>query len=262
MFLLTEAELSSAISLKNISVIDVLFYKSRNESINIFNLELDFYEDIIPLITSTLECKPILTHRKKYIGLDNDYIIDIPINNNHDINKGATITAGTAGTAGTTGTIGNSNSSVRDPRGISFYLDIEAFNKNSSGQRSYWQSHKLHYSNVYSKSQEIVRVYSRDEATPNIFNPQDVFGTKEEYVITWHASWGGFEICINPQRKACIWRLVINVIEEHQFIDSKVDEVNTWLEKIHKLKSTIKIAKDTNLETSYTEFSDLENATN
>ena len=38
-----------------------------------------------------------------------------------------------------------------------------------------------------------------------------------------------------------------DVIEDNNFIDTKVDVVNTCLEKIHKIKSTIKLAnQDTN----------------
>jgi hypothetical protein len=136
-------------------------------------------------------------------------------------------------------------------------LDIDAFNKNknSSNQKSYWQSRKLHYSNVYVKSQELVRIYSREDSDSNsnrdarsnskIFNPQDVLGCKEEIVICWSVhGMSKFELCISPTKNSekCTWHLVVDVIEDNHFIDSKVDAVNIWLEKIHKIKSTIKIA--------------------
>jgi hypothetical protein len=256
MFLLSESELVSSIPLKTISRIDVSFYKSRNESLNIFNLELDFDENLIPLITSTLECKPVLISRKTYFGMDTDYIIEHPITCNSNLNLGSIL--------------GSILGEYNDYKGRfpSFHLDIDAFNKNknknSSNQKTYWQSRKLHYSNVYVKSQELVRIYSREDSNSNgdarsnskIFNPQDALGCKEEIVIYWSVyGMSKFELCILPNtdvlvnrvsptknNKKCIWHLVVDVIEDNNFIDSKVDAVNIWLEKIHKIKSTIKIA--------------------
>lgn len=246
MFLLSETELIGSIPLKTISRIDISFYKSRNESLNIFNLELDFDENLIPLITSTLECNPVLIGRKTYFGIDSNYIIEHPINCNSK--PGCSL--------GECGGVNNGHFP-------SLYLDIEAFNKNSSNQKTYWQSKKLHYSNVYVKSQELVRIYSREDVNEDsrgnskIFNPQDALGYKEEIVIYWPinglgdiSKCGKFELCISPNEnnqnnqnnKKCILHLVVDVIEDNHFIDSKVDAVNIWLEKIHKIKSTIKIA--------------------
>lgn len=267
MFLLSETELVSSIPLKNISRIDISFYNSRNEFLNIFNLELDFDENLIPLITSILECIPVLICRKTYFGTETDYIIEYPITcNNIDSSNLNSI-------------LGDCNS--EKGRFPSFHLDIDEFNKNSSTQTSYWQSRKLQYSNVYIKSQELVQIYSREDSFENsntdsrhsrhsrhngkIFNPQDTLGCKEEIVIYWEVNntseTSRFELCIpnnknnnnnknknKNKNKKCIWRLVVDVIEDNHFIDSKVDAVNTWLEKIHKIKSTIKIANTNNKE--------------
>ncbi len=241
MFLLSESELVSSIPLKSISRIDIILYTSRNESLNIFNFEMDFDENHIPLITSILECKPNLIHRKIYKGLTRDYIVEYNSYRRENQNK-----------------LGWEYVSGQFP---SFHMDIEAYNKNPhiSRMKTYWQSHSLHYSNVYPKSRDLVKIYSRvdtKEDARNIFNPQDTFGCREETVIHWaipaasanpnNEFDSGFEICIlstgEHNVKKCIWRLVINVIEENHFIDSKVDAVNTWLEKIHKIKSSITIA--------------------
>ena len=260
MFLLSETELISSIPLKTISRIDISFYKSRNESLNIFNLELDFDENIIPLITSTLECKPVLIRRKTYSGMDTDYIIEHSITCNSNLGYN----------------LGYNLGEDADNKGQfpSFYVDIESFNKkqnkNSSNQKSYWQTRKIHYSNVYVKSQELVRIYSREDSDSNgdgdrdrdrdrnkysgsntkIFNLQDTLDCKEEIVIYWLMNGiSKFELCISTKEniKKCIWHLVVDVIEDNHFIDTKVNVVNTWLEKIHKIKSTIKLAnQDTN----------------
>jgi len=255
MFLLSESELVGSIPLKTISRIDVSFYKSRNESLNIFNLELDFDENLIPLITSTLECKPVLISRKTYFGMNTDYIIEHPITCNNNLNLRSDLGSNLVSILGE-----YSDDKGRFP---SFHFDIDAFNKNknknknSSNQKSYWQSRKIHYSNLYVKSQELVRIYSREDSDSNangngdsrsnskIFNPQDALGCKEEIVICWSVHGvSKFELCISPTKnnKKCIWHLVVDVIEDNNFIDSKVDAVNIWLEKIHKIKSTIKIA--------------------
>lgn len=250
MFLLSETELVGSIPLKNISRIDVSFYKSRNESLNIFNLELDFDENLIPLITSTLECKPVLISRKTYFGMDTNYIIEHPIAYNNNLH-------GMCNIGVILGEYGNYKGQFP-----SLQFDIDALNKNkdSLNYKSYWQTRKLQYSNVYIKSQEMVRIYSREYSDSNgdarsnskIFNPQDTLGCKEEIVIYWHMHGiSKFELCISPKEnnKTCIWHMVVDVIEDNHFIDSKVDSVNTWLEKIHKIKSTIKIAnQETNTE--------------
>jgi len=259
MFLLSEREFISSIPLKNISRIDIAFYKSKNESLNIFNLELDFDENLIPLITSTLECQPVLIRRKTYFGIDTDYIIERNINYNSNLSFLL------------------KDCDNENERFSSFHTDIDKFNKHSSIQKSYWQTRQLHYSNVYIKSQELVRIYARADLDSNgyargndkIFNPQDTLGCKEEIVIYWPVNGNGkcgkFELCIasnntntngknntndknntngknRNNRTQCIWRLVVDIIEDNYFIDSKVDVVNIWLEKIHKIKSTIKIA--------------------
>ena len=252
MFLLSETELTNNTPLKNISRINISFYTSRNEYLNIFNLESDFDENLIPLITSTLECKPILISRKTYIGLDTNYIIEYPISCNSNLENLLDEN------------VSNNNTS----RFPSFHIDIDTFNKNTTKHNSYWQSRKIQYTNIYPKSNELVRVYSKDTAHCNIFNPQDTLGCQEDIVIFWPingiceiSQYGKFELCISSSKQnnaiktintdkdnnkahshKCIWRMEVNVIEEHKFIDSKVDAVNTWLEKIHKIKSTLKIA--------------------
>lgn len=241
MFILSETELTNNIPLKNISRIDISFYTSRNEYLNIFNLQSDFNENLIPLITSTLECKPILIRRKTYIGLDTNYIIEYPIscNSSNLVNL-------------LDENISNNNNTSQFP---SFHIDIDSFNKNTTKYKSYWQTRKIQYTNIYPKSNELVRIYSRDTNHCNIFNPQDILGCQEDIVIFWPINkicetnqYGKFELCIssskqnNETKLKCIWRMQVNVIEEHNFIDSKVDIINTWLEKIHKIKYTLKIA--------------------
>ena len=258
MFLLSESELVSSIPLKSISRIEIVFYTSRNESLNIFNFEMDFDENHIPLITSILECKPNLIHRKIYKGLDKDYIVEYDNYNRENQPK-----------------LGSQYVRGQYP---SFHMDIEEFNKNPniSHRKSYWRTHTLHYSNVYPKSRELVKIYSSVDTKSDagdIFNPQDSLGCREETVIYWSIPGSSasnnpsiesgckFELCILSNKKysnkehsnkehsnkehnnqKCIWRLVVNVIEDNHFIDSKVDAVNTWLEKIHKIKSSITIA--------------------
>jgi len=253
MFLLSEAEILNGISLKTISRIDIYFYNTRNDIFNIVNLEFDFDENLIPLITSILESKPFLISRKTYYGFDKDFIIEkaISCSNTWNYNLGNMF----------------SNNESLFP---SFIGDIEKFNKTLLGHKCYWQSNKVHYSYIYTKSQECIKIYSKENITHqknnknnqnldknldkhldkhldmNIFNPQDVINSKEETVIYWRVPGIGensrFECCISPLNKKCSLRLIIEVIEDNNFINSKVDGVNNWLEKIHKIKSTIKIA--------------------
>lgn len=242
MFILSEAEIGGH-PLKTISYIDINFFYEHNDVLNIFNLEHAFDENIIPLITSVLECQPNLFYRKTYLGLDNHYVINYLVK---DLNK-EMITKFQV-----------------DKEGYfpSFFLDIEALNPNNhnnpnnpnnsnnpnkstttentgSCARFYKQSRKLLSSMCYENSKELVRVYARDLTAEGErahgWNVQDTFSHKVETIISWPiSSWCAFELCISTKSK-CAWHLKIDVIEDAHFIDSKVDQVNMALEKIHKI---------------------------
>jgi hypothetical protein len=224
MFILSESEIGDN-SLKTISRIDINFYNTHNDILNIFYLEHKFDENIIPLITSVLECQPNLFYRKTYSGLDNDYIINYLVK---DFDKEMT------------------TKFQIDKEGFfpSFFLDIEALNarEDNKYKKFYRQTRNLLSSICYKNSKELVRIYSRDarDARDNsewcdIWNVQDTFSHKVEKVISWSiSSWCVFEMCISKTSK-CIWNLKIDVIEDVNFINSKVDDVNIVLEKIHKI---------------------------
>jgi hypothetical protein len=227
MFILAETEL--LYPLKQIGIITITLYQSRNDIFNFYNLEYNFDENIIPLITSVLECQPEFSIRKIYTGIDSQSIIDIPLNNPcENIAKKDYIFGYNPST--------------------SFFIDIENF-KNKYSIKN--ETKKLLSTITYADSNEIVRIYPREQKQDKQDKQDKQNNSLERYiytqelqVVSWKWSWGEVELIIpnyKENNKKCMLILRIYVIEDHSFISTKVDEVNTTLEKLHKIKSSLNI---------------------
>jgi hypothetical protein len=225
MFILLESELPN--SLKNIGKITISFYnyKSSNPSFNIYNLEYDFNQNLIPLITSFLECQHSFITRKEYTSLDTNFIIEYPIN---------PIT-----TIQTIKTFGIPKSKD-DPR-TSFYLDIENYKEKSTIKT---ENRKILSLITYKDSNEIVKIYPRNHFKSTYID--NALLSKQYNIVSWKWTWGNFEIAIplNPDSiitttdvQKCTFTLNINITEDNKIINNKIDEVNHVLWKIHKIIS-------------------------
>jgi hypothetical protein len=215
MFLLSESELS--IPINKIGLIRISLFHSWNEVLNFFNLEYTFNENIIPLITSVLECRPEYYIRKIYNHFNQktivQYLLDNPSNN--EIKK--------------TGLFGNSVTK-------SFYLDIE--NYKCCDNIIYNDTEKLLTCFTYADSNELVRIYSRNTKDTKCTVNIEYTTTAEYYVVIWKFAQCIVELIIRENDK-CRLEIVINVTEDNNLISNKIDHVNTILEKLHKIKSSL-----------------------
>jgi hypothetical protein len=223
--LLNEKEIN--IPLHNIGLINISFYKTNNELLNIFNLEHDFNEDIIPLITSYFEQAPKILHKKIYYGLEK--ITYINTNKfGYDKNQKEKQKENQ-----------NQNQKEKETNYPSFYIDIEKYKQNIN-------------INIFNKCllssysvpdyKYLIRIYSRrtDTSISKCDFLQEVYHQNVVDVITWSWLWGTFEITINEKKK-CTYQLLINVIEDNKFIENKIKQINDILKKLNKIKSAINI---------------------
>ena len=249
MFILAEQEIP--INLKNIGLIVISFCNFKNDNLNCFNLERPFDYNFIPLITSILECKPSLNVRKIYNGIYNSYSISYPINPGSNTNSNT-----------------NSNMKYLGDFGLktsypSFLKDIEIYETSNHFIKL---DNKLLSTVYYSDSKELVRMYSRgdisksdtsrsDNIDERIYENnilQEIIHIQEFIVISWNWKWGFFQILIPTTASLnasgdikCKMELHINIKEDNMFINSKIDDVNIILEKIHKIISTFTINNST-----------------
>ena len=217
MFQLTEKNISKP--LKDVGLITILYYKTRNEYVNLYDMEYSFDENIIPLITSYLEKEPRFTQRKLYTCIDSIIHID-----HTNMGFGSEYTKG----------IYNS-----------FYLDIEDYNKNANKIKINNKNTKLIESFSLPESNELIRIYSRSTNIVNDNNKdnrdflQYVINEHIENIISYEWEWGTLEIIVKDNKFTM--KLNIMVIEDNIFIKEKVKEVNNVLDKLNKIKSVVNI---------------------
>jgi hypothetical protein len=226
MFIFSENELP--VPLKNIGQIKIVFTKYNNNDFIYNNLEYPFIADIIPLITSILECKPLFFIRKTYTGItqivyrrqlySNPALGTISLNNRFGYDE--------------------TNTQINK----SFYIDIEKYNK-TYHENSYTESAELISCIQYQDSNEIVKIYPRisSKVSNQCKNKDNILMETVNNIVSWKFSWGAFELIISNEQSSskCRMELIINIIEESVLIFNKMDEVNSVIEKIHKIKSSI-----------------------
>jgi len=206
MFILNENTIG--IELKHINIITLTFYSSKSTILNIYDTKFKFNENIIPLITSVLEVQPNVTHAKKYINVDSETIITID-NNIRNHNK----------------------SNLSFP---SFFHDMK-----DTANIQYIQSYKKELLNTLDSNNDmLIRVY-------NVKSKEGYFGKsilheEDLLLFIWNWDFANFQIIINKKHPdTCTLQLVIYATEENTFISSKLDIINTNIEKINKIKNEI-----------------------
>ena len=206
MFILNESTIG--VALKDINIITLTFYSSKSELLDIYNTNFKFNENTIPLITSVLELEPKITHAKKYINVDSESVITID-NNLRNHNK----------------------SNLSFP---SFFHDMK-----TTDTIQYIQSYKKNLLNTLdSNNDTLIRLY-------NIKAQEGTFGkitlNEEDLLLfIWNWDFANFQLIINKKRPTeCNLQLVIYATEENTFISSKLELINTTIEKINKIKNEI-----------------------
>ena len=206
MFILNES--SIGVALKDINIITLTFYASKSEVLDIYNTNFKFNENSIPLITSVLEIQPQITHAKKYMNVDSESVITID-NNLRNHNK----------------------SNLSFP---SFFHDMK-----DTDNIQYIQSYKKKLLNTLDSNNDmLIRIY-------NIKAQEGTFGkislNEEDLLLfIWNWDFANFQLIINKkQPNECNLQMVIYATEENTFITSKLELINTIIEKINKIKNEI-----------------------
>ena len=206
MFILNEDTIKT--SLNNINLISLNYYSSKSDILNLYDTNFKFNENYIPLITSVLELEPKIIHTKKYINVDRETIITIDNNKRN-----------------------HSNSTLAFP---SFFHDMK-FTNNIQSIQTY--SKKL-INTLDSNNDTLIRMYHL-EAKEGKFH-KNILNEEELLIFIWNWDFANFQIIINKKTpNECILQLNIYTTEENTFISSKLEIINSIIEKINKIKNEI-----------------------
>lgn len=209
--------------LSRINTILITLTASNNDIINIFDTNLVFNEDYIPLITSILETSPIISFYKQYTSIDN--ITTIMETNFNQYNK-----------------------SVQYP---SFYNDINVYNELN-------KSVKIEKKNILGlqyngEENYLIRYYNNQNGNGNTDFTNEILDEAIYKKISWEYDWGNFEILIKQDSDyiqndgvMATYQINIKIIEENKIIQSRMDNINSVLKKIDKIKSSLIIDNNTN----------------
>jgi len=219
MFILSEKNIG--IPLSEINKITITYFASKSEILNIYDVNFNFDENIIPLITSILEVQPKIHNFKIYNCID-------------------TIT-----------TIKEHSKSIIQPYNIypSFYYDIDKINNNKT-LNIYTQDIKLINTVIDDNDNQLIRMYKNtstyesksENLSISMFNdfPQTILNEKEYKKIYWEFEFGNFEIIIDLTQQSnqqAQFKINIDIIENHKIIVSRLIKINDILQKINKIKS-------------------------
>jgi len=206
MFILNEDTIKT--TLNNINLISISYYSSKSDVLNMYDTNFPFDENYIPLITSVLELEPKIIHTKKYINVDRETIITIDNNKRN-----------------------HSNSTLAFP---SFFHDMK-FTNNIQSIQTY--SKKL-INTLDSNNDTLIRMYHLI-AKEGRFH-KSILNEEELLIFIWNWDFANFQIIINKKiPNECNLQLNIYTTEENTFISSKLEIINSIIEKINKIKNEI-----------------------
>ena len=206
MFILNEDTIGT--SLTNINLISLSYYSLKSEILNIYDTNFNFNENCIPLITSVLEIEPKILHTKKYINVDSETIITIDNNKrNHN------------------------NSTLAFP---SFFHDMKYTNNIQS-----IQTYTKQLINTLDVNDDmLIRMYNLNEHKCSI--GKSIIKEDELLIFIWSWDFANFQLIINKQNpNECNLQLNIYTTESNTFISSKLEALNSIIEKINKIKNEI-----------------------
>lgn len=251
MFILSEKNIG--IPLSEINKISITYFAAKSEILNIYDINFDFDENIVPLITSILETQPKIHNYKTY-------------------NCSDTIT-----------TIKEYSKSILQPYNTypSFYYDIDTIencqNTNKLSKKLCILEAKIINTVIDNNDNQLIRMYNELPAYNPIPQPtqyqsptqsptqtptstitisndfiQTILSEKEYKKISWEFDWGNFEIIIDLTSKdkhqgtyqgkqqityKAQYKITIDIIEDNKIIASRLIKINDILQKINKIKS-------------------------
>jgi len=208
MFILNENTIKTP--LDEINLINLTFYSSKSEILNIYDTNFTFNENLIPLITSVLEVKPIIQNAKKYCNITSDSLIILDTNISNIPNK----------------------SHLQFP---SFLHDIQQNGFNMK----YIQGYERNLINSLDFDNDLlVRMYKLEnkkcEYGQNMLN--------EEYLIlfVWNWDYANVQLIINKNNPTqCLLQMNIYITEDNKIISSKLENINKIICMLSKIKNEI-----------------------
>lgn len=204
MFILNEQNINTP--LDKINLITLTYYSSKSEVLNIYDTNFEFDENIVPLLTSVLETKPIICNAKRYCNVNCESIAIIDSTNRLP-NK----------------------SLISFP---CFFTDLQ------NGKLQNIQGYNRNLINTLDSNNDnlLIRLYNLD--THNGEFGKCVLNEEEMILIIWDWEYANFQIVINKENpKECQMQLNVYITEDNKIIDSKLDFINIIIEKIDNIKN-------------------------
>jgi hypothetical protein len=222
MFILLD-NIHPGIELSKINKIIITYFNLKSDLISIFDNNYPFNENIIPTITSILECAPRISNYKQYTCIDGNITLKQT----------------------KTGRQLLTNPTFQYP---SFYADINILEHDTNNTISIVKEELL-TSLIDNDDNQLIRMYNMinldNEVSSEVGNEvykssdftQNILDEIEYKKISWEYDWGSVDIIINLNSGLCNYQIAIDIIEENKMIDSRVASINTTLQKINKIKS-------------------------
>lgn len=207
MFQLNEKVISD-ISLDHLDIINIVYYKSKTDYLDIYDTSFTYDSNIPVLVTSYLNTAPKIIKGEKITTLDGEAFL----------------------TADKTATSTKSNFP-------SFFYDIENIRNTLFIYRRHLQK-TLDYTN----SKNLARFYKLDKVVNNRFTYYDCFQVLNRIEVTvmiWEWECLRFVITVNRCSGEMQLEVNINITEKKTLISSKVEFVNEKLQMIGKIISHI-----------------------
>ena len=225
-------ELIKTTPLKDITTIIINPITNSNLSdgvIPILEVDNDFNESLIPLLTSVFEKAPQYYKVKRYIGNDTITIMK------HNLSQSYIATHET------------SNQDVVNELGyVSFLKDI--MNNRFVNANKIVTSRRI-LINMLIKNDNLVRLY-KDEVVQDVNFVDDIILEEENLVISWVWNYGSFEIVLLDDKK-CKIEMKLNIIEDNKVIASRRDDMNKMLNIFDKIKCVLNLESLESLENEY-----------
>jgi len=251
MFLLDTENLG--LSPNEINLINITYYKSKLDILDIYNTNFSIQTCNLPLYVSILEKPPVLISGKKYINIDGETFIP----------DGKNILPSSS--KYTTDNTFNYEypSFLYDVQTYSQMQNITTYKKNLLKSLDYCNSNSIgtsnsngngtststgtgnstSHNNNNNNNNSLVRIYRLEK---QIYIPdKKMLNEEAQIILLWEwEDYVNFQIIINNKLKQVQYQVNITITEEKTLISSKVKTVNNILKKIDKIICYITNNKD------------------
>jgi len=218
-------ELLTTTPLKDINTIIINPITNNNSTdglLPILEVDNDFNESLIPLLTTVFEKTPQYYKVKRYTG--NDIITLVK----HNLSQSYIATHDCVQD--------NLHCNMDELGYVSFLKDI--MNNRFVNANKIVTSRRT-LVNMLVKNDNLVRLY-KDDVVHDVNFVDDIILEEENMVISWLWYFGSFEIILLDDKK-CKIEMKLNIIEDNKVIASRRDDINKMLIIFDKIKSVLNI---------------------